>query len=334
MTIEMCKKGLDNKAWVKIEQQSTCTHLIHLPWIDKTHRRILHNNHPVLNYAFRDVWHKVKGNRKLTKYPSPLMPVANNPAFPPALQTANYKDWLVDDHLQFMHLMTQGKLADFETLQLARPQIVLPKFQYCQIRHYYTCLGDNARLRRNITPFELLCTATQTPRCTISTLYKLLLPQGDSKHLIYIWSWKRELKLDLSEETIKRRLHILMFSSCNLFWRCHRSLGNLLCKGVLGCDIIASPAHVLLFWDEEGTENIPDRALERHLLNTAKLQIPLRWKYAFPPTPKDWLLKVDKLARFEELLSFYAQRTTNFRDVWLRWFLFRDTEDYKQILGS
>ncbi|OCU01672.1 hypothetical protein XELAEV_18007466mg [Xenopus laevis] len=78
------------------------------------------------------------------------------------------------------------------------------------------------------------------------------------------------------------------------------------------------------------SETPPDSALERCLLNAAKILIPSRWKTTTSPSLKDWLGKVNELAKFEELSARTERQNQSFRDTWLRWFLFRDSDTYKQ----
>lgn len=150
---------LDSKDWVEIEQQAT--HLIHLPWFDKIHRRILHNSHPLLKSTL-NTWDRVSGKTQISAYPSPLIPVTNNPAFPSALKPTAFREWLVDGHLQIAHIMEQGQLADLNLLRRARPTVNLQDYQYCQFKHFLGYLGGANKLGQPLTPFETLCTR-ETP---------------------------------------------------------------------------------------------------------------------------------------------------------------------------
>lgn len=45
------------------------------------------------------------------------------------------------------------------------------------------------------------------------------------------------------------------------------------------------------------------KSLVRHLLNSAKALIPLKWKTRHTPSIKDWLLKTDTIYEMEETMA-------------------------------
>ncbi|OCT58518.1 hypothetical protein XELAEV_18002081mg [Xenopus laevis] len=102
------------------------------------------------------------------------------------------------------------------------------------------------------------------------------------------------------------------------------------CSQILRQKVIDTPAYSLLNLVTEPSDMLPDSTLEKHLLNAAKILIPNKWKMVTPPSISEWLKKVNKLAKFEELSARTEKQKQNFRDTWLRWFLFKETDTYKQ----
>lgn len=102
--------------------------LIHLLCIDKLYRRIIHKSHPLLKSTLA-IWDLVYRHPQVSTWPSRLTPITNS------LQhsSTEFKDWLVDGHLQFFHLLENRQLADLPLLRKAIPTAVLQDYQYINI---------------------------------------------------------------------------------------------------------------------------------------------------------------------------------------------------------
>ena len=53
-----------------------------------------------------------------------------------------------------------------------------------------------------------------------------------------------------------------------------------------------------------------------HMINAARLCVPVHWRATEPPTVKEWMARIDRIAAMEELISTAHDRISSFTSVW------------------
>ena len=71
-----------------------------------------------------------------------------------------------------------------------------------------------------------------------------------------------------------------------------------------------------------------------HLINAAKLCIPIKWLQTSPPRISDWIRKVDHIANMEELISQSKNSCRSFSDKWACWSNFSRSTEYLSLLNT
>lgn len=126
-----------------------------------------------------------------------------------------------------------------------------------------------------------------------------------------------------------------------LCWRCQQSTGTLI-------HIFWSCPRIRPFWGrvreiiQKFTDrNVPDepayflhhatdtparvykKSIVRHLLDAAKICIPLKWKSPEPPSIATWLKKVDEISTLEDLILTSQNRGETYSKTWQLWNIFK-----------
>ena len=134
-----------------------------------------------------------------------------------------------------------------------------------------------------------------------------------------------------------------------LCWRCNRAQGTLL-HIWWGCDLIRP------FWKEVHqlisriTTYTPDftaaqyllhhsslpqyiykKSLMFHLINAAKLCVPIRWTQSSPPSISDWFNKIGYMAEMEELISQSKDSPKTFYEKWACWLSFKNSAEFHSL---
>lgn len=68
-----------------------------------------------------------------------------------------------------------------------------------------------------------------------------------------------------------------------------------------------------------------------HMINAAKLCIPLYWNTSQTPTLKDWLIRICKVAEMEKLIHIARDTLTRFNKKWACWMHYQTTSEYMNI---
>lgn len=74
------------------------------------------------------------------------------------------------------------------------------------------------------------------------------------------------------------------------------------------------------------------RSLLMHLINAAKLIIPLHWGSNHTPSIREWILRVNKISEMEELIHISNDTPTKFYKTWTCWLRFRNTRQYLDLM--
>lgn len=148
------------------------------------------------------------------------------------------------------------------------------------------------------------------------------------------------------------KLHTInpeILSNC---WRCNDKNGSLLhiwwdCPAIsafwtkvfhLSSQITTlqldfSPAQALLHHSSLPMKSY-HKSLALHLINAAKLCIPVLWRSPNPPTIADWFKRVNKIAEMEELVHQAQDSYIKYRNTWACWLHFRTTSEYTQLISQ
>lgn len=70
-----------------------------------------------------------------------------------------------------------------------------------------------------------------------------------------------------------------------------------------------------------------------HMINAAKLYIPLHWGSPRFPTVPEWLNRIDKIPEVEELIHIARDSPSKFSQIWACWTHFCSTERYLTLMG-
>lgn len=73
------------------------------------------------------------------------------------------------------------------------------------------------------------------------------------------------------------------------------------------------------------------KSLAMHMINAAKLCIPLYWNSSQTPTLKDWLTRIRKVAKMEKLIPIARDTPTRFNKKWACWTHYQTTSEYLNI---
>lgn len=70
------------------------------------------------------------------------------------------------------------------------------------------------------------------------------------------------------------------------------------------------------------------------LINAVKMWIPLHWGSTQVSTIPEWLKRVEKIAKMEELISIAKDCPAKFSHTWACWSHFCTTDRYKSLIGQ
>lgn len=138
----------------------------------------------------------------------------------------------------------------------------------------------------------------------------------------------------------------------NSCWRCSREPGSLLhiwweCPNIktfwtqIHQIITKVTTHSLDFNPVQFLlhhSNIPAssycKTLPIHLINAAKLCIPIHWGSTHTPSLKEWISRVKKIYEMEELIHIAKDTPRKFSTAWACWKHFQTTKYYSDLLDT
>lgn len=144
-------------------------------------------------------------------------------------------------------------------------------------------------------------------------------------------------------------LHKLFPSSSPTCWRCLSGTGSILhifwscpiltpfwtsvhkiIKQVTSLDLEFTPAQFLLHHSSRPCRSYC-KSLTAHMINAARQCIPALWNSTKPPSIKQWLLRIAKIAEMEELIYITRDSPTTFYKIWACWIHFKSTADFARL---
>lgn len=173
---------------------------------------------------------------------------------------------------------------------------------------------------------------------------------------IHIHTHKGSLNVAIQENGYKiltkwyrtpSRIHKFSPSIPNTCWRCNGDVGSMIhiwwecpilqvfwrevhdiIQRVTTYTLDFAPAQYLLHHT-----TLPKRSYHRllamHMVNAARLCIPVKWRSTSPPTIREWLTKIAKIEEMEELIYISQDRIQKFTNIWACWSHFKTTNCYK-----
>ena len=124
----------------------------------------------------------------------------------------------------------------------------------------------------------------------------------------------------------------------HVFWSCPRlhhfwSEVRRITQQFSDREIPDDPAFFLLHATDAPTR-VYKKSIVRHLLDSAKACIPVRWKSPLPPTIAMWLRRIDEINRMEDLILTNQDRQKAYTDAWRIWNIFSYSEEGIALRGE
>lgn len=73
------------------------------------------------------------------------------------------------------------------------------------------------------------------------------------------------------------------------------------------------------------------RSLAMHMVNAAKMCIPMKWRSPEPPSVTQWFAQIQKTAEMEELIHLARDTPSKFGKIWPCWQHYVTTDEYSQM---
>uniref|UniRef100_A0A8C5PM05 Reverse transcriptase domain-containing protein n=1 Tax=Leptobrachium leishanense TaxID=445787 RepID=A0A8C5PM05_9ANUR len=144
------------------------------------------------------VWHKLRIKYSLSTYPSPLLPLTDNPDFPVTILRTLSSRITDAPILRAHHMLKDSVFVNLETPD--QPALTFAEnFNLHQIRSFLRRLPGNASLTRPLTIFETLCNRTFPLAHSVSHLYSLL-REINNDSPAFMSRWERTLDISLTDE--------------------------------------------------------------------------------------------------------------------------------------
>uniref|UniRef100_A0A8C5QU70 Reverse transcriptase n=1 Tax=Leptobrachium leishanense TaxID=445787 RepID=A0A8C5QU70_9ANUR len=186
--------------WLDLEEVSPEVHLWALPWIAKSNRPDALRTHPLITATLR-VWDSTITKRQLSSYPSPLLPLADNPAFPVGLHPTLGSRILCPNYPRASAMLKDATYQPpWEQTPGPNPATFSEQFNYFQILHYLRSLPGQHRILRTLSTFERLCVSITVLKHGVSILYALLNTTSSNDPPPFESRWAEILDTPLTEE--------------------------------------------------------------------------------------------------------------------------------------
>lgn len=94
-----------------------------------------------------------------------------------------------------------------------------------------------------------------------------------------------------------------------------------------------SPAQYLLHLSE-----IPKKwyyiSVAIHMVNAARMCVPMHWRSASPPTMVEWVHRINRIVEMEELIYTSLDKISTFTATWEAWTSFRTSQSYQELIKT
>lgn len=187
------------KVWVRIEtEEMGLASMSPLMWLSRTQRPRIVLSHPVIHRSLT-LWELANRQFRLAPYPSPLVPLFHNPAFPPGMSRSALLNWL---HNGILYLNDISTTSNFPQFSCIRENTTIPSsdfFRYLQIRNLHSTTLPTLS-NRTLSSFEYICWKRSSTRGLISSIYSLLCEDSETSRESYIAAWENDLGNPLDSE--------------------------------------------------------------------------------------------------------------------------------------
>uniref|UniRef100_A0A8C5WGU9 Reverse transcriptase domain-containing protein n=1 Tax=Leptobrachium leishanense TaxID=445787 RepID=A0A8C5WGU9_9ANUR len=186
--------------WQDLEWRATPHPSAVLPWIAPHHRSPFLTRHPFVGSTLR-VWHSVLRRCSFSSYPSPMLPLSDNPDFPGGLHPRLRGRLATETTPRAAQFLSgQNLLPPWDRPGQTPTPTPLERFNFAQVSHYLLSLPARHRLTRSTTPFETLCLARHPLKHGISVIYSMLQSSLAPDPPSFEHTWERMLDAEISEE--------------------------------------------------------------------------------------------------------------------------------------
>uniref|UniRef100_A0A8C5PAU0 Reverse transcriptase domain-containing protein n=1 Tax=Leptobrachium leishanense TaxID=445787 RepID=A0A8C5PAU0_9ANUR len=186
--------------WLDLEGDAVTVPLWALPWISRSDRPGDVTSHPLLAATLR-VWDRTARSHRLSTFPSPLLPLMHNPAFPANLRMSLRGSLGDPRRVRVIHLTRDSVLhPPWVISPRPTPPTILELFNYRQLTHYLRSLPGRHRLLREPTQFENLCLSNTPLSHGLSVLSAVLRGSDSAEPPSHEVRWDRALGAVLGEE--------------------------------------------------------------------------------------------------------------------------------------
>lgn len=184
------------KAAATVEQDLSTYDLRALLWGYEKIYKSLSTLSPLTRDALT-IWYRKRDTLSLSSEPSPLTPLFDNPSLPEGHSTHSL-DVYNRDSWPIARQFVDRTLGTF----LSTPTNVYSKITWLTHGHlnsYCKTLHDSRQTHRPLTGFEQLCTLPETPRHTLSLIYKSIMNHTHEALPNYTTKWSVEVGKDITE---------------------------------------------------------------------------------------------------------------------------------------
>uniref|UniRef100_A0A8C5WLI0 Reverse transcriptase domain-containing protein n=1 Tax=Leptobrachium leishanense TaxID=445787 RepID=A0A8C5WLI0_9ANUR len=186
--------------WQDLESGSTPHPTRALPWIAPDRRSPRVHHQPFVG-ATMGVWRTAVRRHALSSYPSPMLPLADNPDFAAGvLPRVNHRLERHSSPRALHFVAAQTLRPPWDGSANDEPPTPLERFNFAQISHYLLSLPARHRLLRPLTSFESLCMAKTPLKHGISTIYRMLQTAQPQSAPPFEHKWDRILDIVISDD--------------------------------------------------------------------------------------------------------------------------------------
>lgn len=181
--------NMDNKQWVKLEEEVTDIKLKSLPWIKREYRP-REGDMPFLVVSTLKVWDDLIKRGIGSTLRGPMTPLFSNPEFPLAFKAKTFLKWQRRDDTRIVEIMEENKLPPLEALGTEYRK---KWFQHGQLQQYISSLTKESIMNRPLLGLEKILLQKHRPTHILSVVYKYLISENKEEGLQYIKKWEEEL---------------------------------------------------------------------------------------------------------------------------------------------
>ncbi|CAI9581107.1 unnamed protein product, partial [Staurois parvus] len=146
----------------------------------------------------------------------PLLPIINNPLFPPGLDHPGaFSWWVTNGFSQVRHFLIFRSFPTWDSLRESRNIPPAEFFRYLQLRHWLLSLRGTSAFPYQKSAFEQLCQLRPGAPGLISLLYAALNRRSSHTSLSYVVQWERDLGVAVDPEDWNKAWSLIAKCSFN-----------------------------------------------------------------------------------------------------------------------